>query len=378
MRVLVVTPWFPSAKNPGAGVFNLRDVRLLQRDHEVSVLHLCAPEFLASPASTGLTSEIDGLSLQVVPFSITRLRTVLPAARRIRQLAAEAEVLHTMAMPALVPATLARIQLPWVHTEHYSQLVTPPASRRAAMSLGVLKRLFRRPDETIAVSAALAGVLDRYRHSKHASTVIGNEVMVPLDPIRKNHDDSRNVHLIGVGGLVSRKGPVEAVNTMIELRRRGVDANLTWVGDGELRSYVTDIAAEAGVLEHLRLTGYMEPEALSRELLDANLFLLPVETETFGVAIAEALTHGLPVVVTGTGGHEEFLNPESSRLVDKREPKYLADAVQDLLADTRLPDRLEISRHAISRFSNETRRSAYLNVYKRAVRQGEGADRLAT
>lgn len=361
MRVLVVTTWFPSRKFPGSGLFNLRDVELLARDHEVRVLHLIAPQLLS-----GEEDEYEGFSIRRVTFHLSCPATVPAAVRAIREELRSAELLHTMAQPTLIPTRMVGVRTPFVHTEHFSMLLTPPKSRLHAAATALLAPLFRRPTEVVAVSRALASVIDRHR--KKPSTVIGNHVMLPENPPSGAAlGRGQPIRMISVGGAVERKGPLQAVDTMIELRRRGIDASLTWVGVGPLTTEMQARAERAGAAEHFRAPGFQDPQRLSRMLLDSDLFLLPVETETFGVAIAEAVVHGLPVVVTGTGGHEEMLAPEASRLVSEREAGPLADAVESLLDDPARWSRARIAGDARARFSEDARRAAYLSVYRAAA-----------
>lgn len=236
---------------------------------------------------------------------------------------------------------------------------------RMALALGTLKRLFKHPDEVIAVSRALADVVDQYRSTP--ATVIGNEVMEPTGAIPVRGDLSSRVAMIGVGGIIDRKGPLPAVDTVAQLRRRGIDATLTWVGEGDQRAEMLASAERQGIADQVRLAGQLDPAELSAELIAHDLFLLPVETETFGVALAEALAHGLPIVATGTGGHEEFLPTQASRLIQQREGSSLADAVQDLLEDPALWSRQEIADYAAGMFSGEHRLQAYRGVYERAA-----------
>ncbi|WP_186326299.1 glycosyltransferase [Microbacterium paraoxydans] len=366
-RVLVVTPWFPAPGAEGVGIFNLRDVELLRREQDVTVLHLCPPAQAGSPVD-----EAESMRIVRVPFSFAQPATFPGAVRALKALLHTHDVLHTMALPALIPARFVRVRQPWVHTEHYSALVTPPASVRSAVSLRLLKTLFARPTETVAVSAALGRVIDQHR--RRPSTVIGNEVMTPVDAVTDRAIPAR-MRLIAVGGLVARKGPDIAVRALALLRARGIDAELVWVGSGPLEADVRAIAAEEGVGGHVRLAGQLSPAELSSELLAADIFVLPVETETFGVAIAEGLAHGLPVVATGTGGHEEFLPREASRLVRPRTPQAVADAILDLRDDPERWSRTRIAADAARRFSPEARRDAYREVYARALAERPAAQR---
>lgn len=369
MRVLVVTPWFPSTAHPGSGLFNLRDARLLATEHDVRVLHLIRPDWYA-PARTyqeNNAAAIEGIKVERMPFSAADPRTWQRARHAIRAGLAESDLIHTMAFPALLPFIGMRVRQPWVHTEHWSQLVTP-TSRPVSVALSLLKRRFRRPTEVVAVSGSLAKVIDRYR--ARPATVIGNEVMAPVNELPEGHDLKGRITLLGVGGIVARKGVLEAIDTLVQLVDRGVDVELHWAGEGPLRDAMLKRAELGGVKDRLVLRGQLSPRELSDELLNADIFLLPVETETFGVAIAEALSHGLPVVTSGTGGHEEFLPQRASRLVSSREGSALADAVQELITDPQLWSRKEIATYSGRLFSEKARANAYRGVYSQAVAEG--------
>lgn len=363
MRVLVVTPWFPTAAAPGSGIFNLRDAELLASQHELRVLHLCTPSLLGAGEEEERTA---GMTVRRVPYRAGSVRGTLAAARAIKEELRGAELLHSMALPALIPLRLVRVRQPFVHTEHMSMLVTPGGNFVGRAAKHLLTRLLSRPTEAVAVSSALARVIDRVR--SRPTTVIPNHVMMPEASVPDEEGQRfAEVRMISVGGMVARKGALEAVGVLGELVDRGFEARLTWVGTGPLRDEMVALAEKLGVRDRLTLPGHQTPDELSQQLQAANLFVLPVETETFGVAMAEALAHGLPVVATGTGGHEEFLPPEASRLVSERAAAPLAAAAVELMRDPKLWSRAEISGYADARFSEALRATAYGEVYRRAV-----------
>jgi glycosyltransferase involved in cell wall biosynthesis len=110
-------------------------------------------------------------------------------------------------------------------------------------------------------------------------------------------------------------------------------------------------------------------------LLRAHLFVLPTQGETFGVAIAEALGHGLPVVTSGQGGHRAFLPPAASRAVDARSGPALAGAIAELAADPERWTPEQIAAYARETFSEERRRADYREVYDRAVQRASKRQR---
>ncbi|WP_449277082.1 glycosyltransferase [Leucobacter sp. GX24907] len=386
MRVLAVTPWFPSEAAPGSGVFNLRDVELLARDHEVAVIHLIAPSLItareADLAGAGGDEQIaPNIRVLRVPFTTLHPGLLRAAVRRIRAESAHADLLHTMAFPALLPASVARVggvrragsraerrgRLPWVHTEHWSGLVTEAPTLRARVGGFVLRRGLAKPDRVVAVGSALAAAVNRYRDDQ--TELIANYVRCADEdavPTVEALSADGPIRIVGVGGLISRKGPIETVEAVAKLRTSGHDARLEWAGTGPLEADVLARAEQLGVSDAVALLGHVDPEQLPEVLLRANVFVLPTIGETFGVAIAEALGHGLPVVTSGEGGHLEFLPPQASRIV-ARSGEALAGAVAELSADPERWNAREIIAYARERFSDEARRAAYQQVYESAL-----------
>lgn len=360
MKVLVVTTWFPSVEAPQTGTFVADDVQLLSASHEVVVLHLAPP----GQVGNARTDRVDGVTIVRVPMSPSRPDQLLRVGPVIRRHLADAEVLHTMAMSSLLPFSPIRVRIPWVHTEHWSGLIAPetvPAVMRATLPL--TERGLARPDVVVAVSDLLAARIAAIRRGP--VVVIPNHVESPAEPAPPRSRTAA-VRLIAVGGLVPHKGPLLAVAALVELRRRGVDASLTWLGDGPLRAEVSAAAERAGVAEHLRLAGAVAKAEVTSALQQSDVFLLPTESETFGVAIAEALVAGVPVVVGARGAQSAFVDEPDGALVAERTPTAYADAVQRIveLNSDRTPE--QIGADARERFSPSTRADAYLAAYAQA------------
>lgn len=368
MRVLVVTPWYPSLEAPGAGVFNLRDVELLSQQHEVTVLHLNRP---GAPLEGLVPGDTSQSPIERVPFVLSRPGTMRGAVRAIRRLAAQADLVHSMAFPALLPVALANTRKPWVHTEHWSGLVGTAPSPQAKVALAVLKPTLSRPHEVVAVGRGLANAIDRVR--RVPATVIGNKVRIAppgMSALAMRSGADEPLKLVGVGGLVPHKRPLAALDAMIELNARGIDASLTWAGVGPLEQALLERAATAGVHDRLHLLGHVDPEALGDVLLTHHMFVLPTDGETFGVAIAEALGHGLPVVTSGVGGHLDFLPPEASR-VTSPEDAALANAITALRNDPTRWANARIRDYAEAQFSEDVRQRHYQEVYAAAFRRAQ-------
>jgi glycosyltransferase involved in cell wall biosynthesis len=101
----------------------------------------------------------------------------------------------------------------------------------------------------------------------------------------------------------------------------------------------------AGLAPRVRFTGPQTGAALDRSYAAADLMVLASRAETYGMVVAEALAHGLPVLAADVGGVSEALGhgPDERRpglLVVPGDPAALGAALRAWLADAELRDRL--------------------------------------
>lgn len=362
--MLVVTTWLPTHEKPEIGTFVAKDIALLSRDHEVQVLHL---------ASEGTT-----LPLGLPDVAVTTLRmspanplSIRDAARAIAQRAQSVDVVHTMAVSALLPFIGRRLGRPWVHTEHWSALLAPSSvgfAARAAILL--VRRLLDKPDVVVAVGRRLAAAIGAHR--RKPTVVIANAVQGPMRPM--DRPGGPEPTLVAVGGLIPRKGPDVALRAIAELARRGVRARLVWAGDGPMRAELIALARDLGVQEQVDLRGRVEPSAIGEVLAEGDAFLLPTTMETFGVAIAEALVAGRPAVVGADGEQESFVTEPDGILVREQTAHAYADAVQRLLAMNADRSSDEIAARTRALFDEDSRRAEYAAAYELAGARGSAAD----
>ena len=352
MRIAVVTTWLPTSGRPSAGTFIARDIAALGTDHDVRVLHL-APrsdqgDLLDLPAARRVRS---------LPLDIRTPAGWIRARKAVRTIAEGADVVHTMAAPALLAVGAGGSPVPWVHTEHWSGVVRVSRLRRTDPRRLVMGGLMGRPDIVVSVSDYLGSAVSVLRRGR--STVIGN--IVDAQPVT----DARaawagdEIRLLGVGTVGAHKGWELAVDATAALRQRGIDASLTWLGDGPEHEQLTRAVARIP----LTAPGHVPPQAVSDAMRSADVVILPTLGETFSLVTAEALVMGTPVVATGEGGHHDLISPGSGLIV-LRDAESLAEGV---LQAVRIDGRgvLERGRELAEQYSEARFRTAYGEIYER-------------
>jgi glycosyltransferase involved in cell wall biosynthesis len=120
-------------------------------------------------------------------------------------------------------------------------------------------------------------------------------------------------------------------------RIRHLDWNLTCVGSLD-RDPVTTRAVRrkisaAGFDRRITLAGEWPPASLSRAYRGADIFVLPSFHEGYGMAYAEAMAHGLPVIATIAGAIPETVPRQAGLLVPPGDPPALAHALRRAIVE---------------------------------------------
>jgi len=142
---------------------------------------------------------------------------------------------------------------------------------------------------------------------------------------------------------VSNFRPVKNTKQVVEIFHRvqngHSDVKLLLVGDGPERVPTERKARELGVYDDIRFLGKQDP--IEEILSIADIFLMPSQTETFGLAALEAMACRVPTVVSDVGGLPELVNDEETGyLCAVNDVDAFTERTRALLEDEDLHDRM--------------------------------------
>ncbi len=328
---------YPTYGGSGAVATEL-GMALAERGHEIHFLSYARPARLAAfhPRVTFHRVEVSSYPLFRYPPYDLALASVMREVADTHRL----DVLHVhYAIPHAVSAVLARAMLgrrvPHIVTTLHGTDITIVGAEHSYFH--PTRYGIEESDAVTTVSEWLRAETVRIFFPQKEIRVLPNFVdTVRFRPV----ECAQTREWLGLCGEptlahVSNFRPVKRVGDVVSIfaritRRR--PARLLLAGDGPDRQLAEDIARDEGVLDRVRFLG--EQEHVERVLACADLFLLPSESESFGLAALEAMACGVPVVGTRAGGLPEVVDDGvTGALVGIGDVDAAADAATALLED---------------------------------------------
>lgn len=336
------------------------------------------------PALPPGTRDVDGVPVTYFPAPAVSQAFLAPAmaaalARRVR----EFDVVHThmlWAFPGIVASRIARLAgVPYVVTPHGSLDPWSLSQRRR------LKQLFLLASEraTLRRAARVHYTADAERANAPAdlrdlpSAIVPN-VIAPSDAPRA--DGGTDVVILG--RIHVMKGFDVLVPAFRDVVARRPEARLVIAGpdEGGYRAEVERMIAAAGIGGAVTFTGHLDARARDALLARCALLVQPSYRENFGMAVAEAMAQGVPVVVSDRVNICDDIRAAEAGLVVPREAPAVAGAIATLLGDAGLRARMgEAGRRLVrARYAPAVVGPALRAVYEAAQAARRSPNRTAS
>lgn len=337
MRILHVIPY--DASKPGGvqtHAFAL-SAWLAERGHESAAAAPASGAALALHLDLGRPRRVrvggTAADLVLSPAALLRLRRLI----RSRPW----DVIHVQEplLPALGPAAL-RLAPPSAAVVATIHSAEDAAARVYAAAAPLTRLLLRRADALIAASRVS---LDRARPGLPAPVRIIPPAIqsLPAAPIRRDPDS-----ILFVGRDEPRKGLAVLLDAAARL-----PSNVRLVVAGPVSERSRARAAEPGLAGRVEFTGPVDAAAARRLMAGAAVFCSPaLGGEALGLVLIEAMACGAPVAASAIPGYRAASrNGRAALLVPPGDPGALASALERLLRDRPLRDRLAAAGAAAAR-----------------------------
>lgn len=358
MKVAVISRGTPNKRYPMYGIFEFDQAKALaKKGIEVAFV---AIDFRSNAFKRkyGLMHyDKEGVQVFELSLPINVYRKAIPVLQRLLLIPFRAmlksfgtpDIIHAhfYSIAAIATIIKRRYNIPLIITEHSSKL-NKPAEKISNIDKRLAIKAYQNCNQLICVSEALR--VNILRNFRHDSVVIPDMVDNSVFQCPESTPRTPPFVFVSVGNLI----PIKAFNILIEaFAQVKENTKLFIIGDGPEKKRLQNQIHELQLNGQVELLGQLERTEINKIYQNSHIFVLPSQSETFGVSYIEAMYAGLPVIATRCGGPESFVDESNGILVPTNDIDSLAIAMDKMHQCYSYYNSKQISESCIERFSPE-------------------------
>lgn len=197
------------------------------------------------------------------------------------------------------------------------------------------------------------------KYIKNKIVCISNPVST--DKILKKIDDKtydKKYDICCVGRITEAKNPFRFLEIINSIKAKNSDIKVIWIGDGELKNSVVRRCEELNLTRNINFVGFKKNPY--KYMAQSKLFVLTSKWEGYGLVAFEAITIGLPCVVSNVGGLPKIIDEDCGKLCNSN--KEFEDEIYKLLSDDKYYNKKKDA--AIKKSKKIDNYDAYFNKMK--------------
>jgi len=309
MRVLFLTPWYPSDTDAMAGLFVLKHVEAVRAQGiDVRVIH---SQTLGDTWRQWRALRREGWMPDIVQLNVIQKQGLFALWLK------------------------RRYHIPYVIIEHWTGYLPENGTvRPTGLHTRFMRRVCREAEVVMPVSEHLGRAMRALgftaKRWEKVNNVVDDFFFEDSAVSRQLSDPKRLLHISCVDEAHKNiKGILRAVKTLSESRR---DLRLVLVGIStdhqDVRAYADSLQFPEGMV---KWAGEITPREVSQAFDEADIFVLNSNYENAPVVIAESVVKGVPVVSTNVGGIPEMVDEKSGILIAPNDDRQLVEALTKML-----------------------------------------------
>jgi glycosyltransferase involved in cell wall biosynthesis len=245
----------------------------------------------------------------------------------------------------------------------YGRYVYARANRILAVSTYLKNNLIDKFDVEVDVVPNIVDLSSFKRNEQRENSENYQKDSKECDGNRENLTEGKTFSIVSVGALNSNKRMDLLIESFYAAFNGAPGFKLYIYGDGKERDRLQDLIDRLKLEHNVFLMGVGHRTEIANKMRESDCFALFSKLETFGVSFIEALSLGLPVISTKSGGPEDFISNENGIIVNDESIASLAGAIVQMHNDIEKYDKTKVSRSVEERFGPQVISSRLLEIY---------------
>lgn len=239
------------------------------------------------------------------------------------------------------------------------------ASKEVSKFMRILYKIFYKLFDAVPVAISpniKKSIAEYYNLNFQRIPMIYNGINLCLENIKENYHIGEQLTIIHVGNFKKEKNHSMIIDAFKIINDKIPNSILQLIGQGGLEISIKNKVVDLNLSNNVKFMGLQND--VFRYLKQADIFILPSIWEGMPISLIEAMSVGLPIVVTKVGGIVDMITNDLDGLLIDLTANDLSDAVLRLTTDQSYRERL--GKQALSnsnRFSAIIMAEEYLKLY---------------
>lgn len=183
-------------------------------------------------------------------------------------------------------------------------------------------------------------------------------VFIPniIDNIPKRMSELTEKRLISVGRLSPEKGYIDLVKIYSVLLNNHSDWVLDIIGDGSERERLERFIDKHDLKDKIVLHGFQNKDYIDKVMQKSSIYIMTSYTESFGIVLLEAMSHGLPCVAfdSAEGARDLINSGMNGYLIKNRSYIAMIKKIEDLMESLEIRKKVGLAgRKSIKKYTSE-------------------------
>lgn len=237
--------------------------------------------------------------------------------------------------------------IPYIVTEHYTAFTE---GDMPAWKAEAAKQVFMHSRRNIAVSHQFKSRLENDFQIKfsYIPNIVNTEFFVPHSNQAKHHPVRK---FLNIGNLYLQKNQEMLIKAFSRAFKSRAEYKLVIAGSGCEEARLKKFVSNLGMQNQISFFGQANRIQVVTLMQESDCFVLSSRYETFGVVVIEAMSCGVPVIATRSGGPETIIIEDELGILCDIDETQLANALID--ASKRSYDSEHIRKYAVDKFSSD-------------------------
>ena len=235
------------------------------------------------------------------------------------------------------------VKIGWEHNHYHDDLKYAKEIIRATSKLDYLVLVSKNLEEFYS---------KELRKSKCKCVFIPNVI----DELPLKCASLQEKRLISVGRLSPEKGFLDLLDIFNKIVEKYPDWCLDIIGDGVEKQKIEEYIRKHGLEGKVILHGFRKKDYIDKMLQSSSIYLMTSYTESFGIVLIEAMSHGLPCIAfsSAEGARELIDSGRNGYLINNRNREAYIKKVEDLMEDREIRKSIGLEgRKSIRKYSGE-------------------------